>query len=341
MPAVLQFVSSPGHAGAAAWTFEPITTVALLLLAAAVFVGRRRAPAASAAITASRWRLASFGAGIVVGLLAVNGWPAVYARTLMSVFVSQQLVLLLVSPVLVAFGRPLDALRYVRPGWTPPRPLTWVIRVATHALVGPLLVPIALSIVVFTGLPTHMANQVAVAGVVHLALLVVGLAIAAPLARDTSYLSSLAFGMALAFGLVELLVDAIPGIALRLDSHVLASVTDLAGRRDWGPTPISDQQTAGAIVWIVAEVLDLPFLLIVVVQWVRADTREAHRIDAQLDRAETEVALRRPVTVDEASGREPPPADPGREVPWWEKDAGVFGDARSRALESRRRPRRD
>ena len=39
------------------------------------------------------------------------------------------------------------------------------------------------------------------------------------------------------------------------------------------------------MLWAIGEVVGLPLLLLVVVQWMRADAREAARIDAELDRA--------------------------------------------------------
>jgi putative membrane protein len=339
MPAALQLVTPPGVAGAGAWVFEPITTVLLALFAVAVAVGGSRARRSG--LDWSPWRALSFGAGILSAILVVDAWPGVYARTLMSVFVSQQLVLLLVSPLLIAYGRPLVPLRALFPAARLPVAWSRALRVVTYPLLGPLLVPIALGVVVFTSLPTQMSHHLLVAGAVHLALVLLGFAIAAPLARDAAYASSLAFGLALSVGLVELLIDAIPGIALRLDTHVLASVTALASRRDWGPSPISDQQTAGAVLWTVAEILDLPFLLIVVLQWFRADAGEARRIDAELDRAAREAALRRPVTTAEATGARTEAADePARDRPWWEQDASVFGDGRSRSFEADSRRRR-
>lgn len=336
-----QLVRSPGSAGAGAWTFEPITTIALVLLAGAVFAGALESRR-SGGPSWSRWRAASFTAGVMVGVLAVDGWPGVYARTLFSVFISQQLVLLLISPLLIACGRPLGPLRVLCPSVSLPRAVAKASGVLSHALVGPLLVPVAVSVVAFTSLPADMARHLLVAGVVHVVLIAIGFAIAAPFARDVAYASSLAFGLALTVGILELLIDAVPGIVLRLNSHVLASVTDLAARRTWGPSRLLDQQAGGDIWWSVAEALDLPFLIVVIVQWIRADAQEARRIDAELDRAETEEALRRPVTVAEATAQDAD-HDPGpaREQPWWEKDARVFGDARSRSLQDPHRRKRN
>lgn len=337
MPEALQLVPSPAQTGAGAWTFEPLTTLALLAFAVAVTVGAVRMRRGDASPRWSGWRALSLGVGIVAAVVLVDGWPGVYARTLMSAFVSQNLALLLICPVLIAYGRPLVPLRALAPSASLPPGPRRVYRALTHAMVGPLYVPIVLSVLVFTRLPATMSQHVLVAGGVHLVVLFIGLAIAAPLAREVTEDagSSLAFGLALAVGVAELLIDAIPGIALRLNTHVLPAIISLAGHRHWGPSPILDQQAAGDILWSVAELLDLPFVLIVLVKWFRADEHEARRIDAQLERARMEAALRRPVTVAEATG-EAPNLPPERDRPWWEQDAQVFGDVRSRRFQHAR-----
>ena len=58
------------------------------------------------------------------------------------------------------------------------------------------------------------------------------------------------------------------------------------GGFDWAA---SDQRAAGAILWAVGEGIDVPFLLIIVTLWMRADAAEARRHDAWLD-AQTAAA---------------------------------------------------
>jgi putative membrane protein len=181
---------------------------------------------------------------------------------------------------------------------------------------------------VFTPLLHLAVTDQAAADALHVALLVIGAIVAAPLAREDTAGTSLGVGLVLFVGLIELLVDAVPGIALRLTNTLQQPVLTLAARRSWGPSPLHDQQLAGGILWAVAEIIDVPYLLIVLRQWIRADAREAHRVDADLDRAALERRLRTPVSLNE----EPPP---DRERPWWETDASVFGEARAGRLRRR------
>lgn len=305
------------HAVLAAWTLDPYTTVALALLVAGVLLGARRCPGWS------RWRGVPLVVGTLLALVAVDAWPGVYARALESVLVSQQLTLLLVAPVLIAFGRPAEPLRAL--GFRLPVRVRMLHHRLSHPLLGPILVPVVTGALYFTPLLHVALTSRLGADLLHLALLAIGAIAAGPLARERLSDTSLDVGLVLFVGLAELLVDAIPGIALRLATTVSQPVTELAARRAWGPSPAHDQQLAGAILWSVAELVDLPYLLIVLRQWIRADAREARAVDADLDRAAVERRLRTPVALDEV------PA-PDTDRPWWETDASVFGDARAARL---------
>lgn len=53
--------------------------------------------------------------------------------------------------------------------------------------------------------------------------------------------------------------------------------------RTWGPTPLADQQAAGAFMWVTGDLMFLVAILAVVYGWMRHEEREAVRIDARLD----------------------------------------------------------
>lgn len=315
------------HPVASAWTLDPWTTVVLALLVVGVLAGGRRTRDWS-------WgRLVPLLAGVAVAVVAVDAWPGVYARVLLSVHVSQQLALLLLAPVLIAFGRPAEPLRAL--GLHLPRPVATVHRRLAHPLLAPVLVPVIASLLYFTPLLQITFDSRLAADLMHVVLLALGAVGAAPLAREDPAATSLGVGLVVFLGLIELLLDALPGIFMRLATGTLEPVVAVAARRDWGPSPFHDQQLAGAILWAVAELLDLPYLMVVFRHWIRADAREASQLDAELDRAALERRLRKPVTLEEATG---PGAEPELEQPWWEQDGSVFGELRARHL---RRPEHD
>jgi putative membrane protein len=121
----------------------------------------------------------------------------------------------------------------------------------------------------------------------------------------------------------------LPGIVLRLRTDLIAPGYYLHLHRPWGPGPASDQRTGGAILWLVGEVIDLPFLAILVTRWIKTDEREAATIDRALDARAS----------NEQSGLDPTPT-PERDVPWWEIDATVFGERRGAAYRRGPHPER-
>jgi cytochrome c oxidase assembly factor CtaG len=103
---------------------------------------------------------------------------------------------------------------------------------------------------------------------------------------------------------------------------------------------LDDQHLAGGMLWFFGEAADLPFLVIAMIAWIRVDAREADRIDRALDLASAEpvaATAGTPATGTPATGipwgeGDGPAATtaPVLDRPWWETDAGVFGEERAR-----------
>ena len=248
-------------------------------------------------------------AGVGTLLVATAGSFGVYADDLFWVYTVQMLLLLLIAPVFLAFGRPLSLLRLQAAG-TPPREASkWITRLS-HPLIGPALVPACTAAVFFTGLLNASLRSSAVAAAVHLGLLLAGFIFALPLLGEGAPPASIAIAAAVFVGFLELLADALPGFAVRMTGSLLTPwFANL--HRSWGPSAINDQHFGGSILWGVAELVDLPFLAFMVVQWVRADARETVEVDRRLDA----IALEHAPTGE--------PLD--TQTPWWERDASVFG----------------
>ena len=63
--------------------------------------------------------------------------------------------------------------------------------------------------------------------------------------------------------------------------------------RSWGPTPLEDQQLAGAIMWLGGDALFLVAIFAVLAAWARAEERGGSRYDlAQADAATAEIRRR-------------------------------------------------
>ncbi len=310
------------------WTFDPLA-VAMLLgaggwYARAVLLLNR---------AGQRWpirRMLSFGLGLLT-IAAVTMWfVGAYAHTLFWIYTVQVMMLLVVSPALLMFGRPVSLSRTLA-ATRGRRPI--LARIAdspgtnflSNPAFGALLLPLVTILFFFTAILPASLEHYAVYELMHVVLLIAGLALALPLADEGVQSSSMSLAAGILFGFFELLADAVPGIAIRLRTSLLAPQHYLAIHRTWGPSRLHDQQLGGAIVWFLAETIDLPVLALLVLRWIRTDEREAVTIDQQLDRQE-QVAVA---------------ADPDADLqrPWWETDAAVFGDRRAAAFRKPQRTR--
>jgi cytochrome c oxidase assembly factor CtaG len=262
-------------------------------------------------------RTCSFIAGVLLYLWCTCGFPNAYRSALLSVWSVQVLTVLLVVPVAIMFGRPVQlasaSARHTSrlaalASWRP-------VQTLAHPIASAGMVPVLAAVLFFAHVPDAANAHSATAAVVDLLLLVIGCLLAQPLADPTTTPTSLAVGAALAISMVELVIDAIPGIVLRLSTH---PVTEYFAVRhaSWAMAPMADQKLAGAILWGVAQGLDLPFLVIVFRQWIRADEREAAHYDrtravADPVHREGSVAGARPQSQ---------PARSTRDAPWWLTD---------------------
>lgn len=292
-PVVLLAPPPPTLAGAlTAWRLDPLMVAVVLLATAGYLAGVARVRRAGGSWPAAR-TLAFLGLGVCGLALAAMGWPAVYAPALFWVYALQVTALLLVAPFLLALGRPIGLARAALGSRS--HRLLAAAKFFTAPVVGPLLLAVVPFILYFTPVYRASLAHPALLPLVHLVLLAVGVAVLVPLWEADALATRVPYALALLFAFIELLADAVPGIVIRLDTHVLAAGYFAALARPWGPSPLHDQQFGGDLLWCFGEAVDLPFLALLVVQWVRADAREAARVDRELDlAAESDEPLQRP-----------------------------------------------
>jgi putative copper resistance protein D len=296
-----------GNTWLTSWTLDPAILAFAVLAGVAYLLGVRRAQG---------WpvrRVVAFCGGLGVAVVATMSALGGYAHALFSVYMVQILLLLTVAPLLVAVGRPLGLARVALPARAGARLERVLASRPARLVTSPALSPLLLAALPFAlwFTPWYQASLTGFGQyeLLHLVLLLVGYVVQVPLWETGGAGHGFPYPLLLLFALIELLVDAVPGIVLRLDTHLLAPAYYLALHRPWGPSPLGDQRLGADLLWCVAEAVDLPFLIVFLVGWWRADATDAARAD-----------------------REAPPEDDGR--PWWETDASVFGD---RAGQFRRR----
>jgi cytochrome c oxidase assembly factor CtaG len=295
-------------AGLTAWTPQPLA----IALAAALVIGYgcalRRADGHP------RWRTAVFGVGVLLLVWAACGFPGVYADSLYWVWTTRALLLWLVVPMLFLSGHPVQLARRLPAGRARLDPIlgSAFCRVVGNPLVGPALVPLLSFALFFGPVPEWAARFTWFDWLLQISLLVVGAAMVLPLVGLDETATSLAVGLSLAIGCFELVLDALPGVILRLHTGLVTGWFDHRSVTEWTPGALHDQRIAGAILWCVAEIIDLPFLVLVYRRWLRADARDAAQVDAVL---EGERAAR--------AGLPGSAAEPDRDAPWWLSDPAM------------------
>ena len=103
----------------------------------------------------------------------------------------------------------------------------------------------------------------------------------------------------------EVVGDAILGLAIMADQNLIAGSYYRALGRPWGPSLRADQVIGGGAIWLIGDLIGLPFLGVMLIQMMREDEREAQAVDAELDAAEAG-----PATADPGHGTT---AQPGGE----------------------------
>lgn len=80
------------------------------------------------------------------------------------------------------------------------------------------------------------------------------------------------------------------GVTMMSSENLIAEAHYESLIRNWGPTIAEDQQIAGGFLWVAGDLVGLLLFVVLLVQWSRASSREAVRIDRDLDRQEAAAA---------------------------------------------------
>ncbi|WP_409430431.1 cytochrome c oxidase assembly protein [Mycobacterium sp. SMC-16] len=278
-------------------TFDPVAVVLVLLGIGALVRLRRRV---------SRARSWCFGSATAVWALATLSAVAVYAPMLFWVRALQVLLLLYVAPFLLALSRPVSMVGTV----LDPVLNTVVARVLLSPPVTSVLMLATPWLLYLT--PWYVASMTGpLASLTRLVLLGIGFGyFYARLQVDPvprRYPPLLSIGISVAEGLG----DGILGLVLWL-GPVIAYDYYAGLHRDFGPGIRQDQSYGAGILWILGDVLGVPFILFLMRALGSDERRKAAEVDAELDAAAS--ATPPAVAADE----------PGVDAPssglWWQND---------------------
>ncbi len=215
------------------------------------------------------------------------GFLGVWSVDLRWAFTTRIALLLFAVPGLLSLGAPIALARLVLTGGSLKRMdailRSWPVRLAGNAVFAPLFALAAFS-VFLTPLAGSLRESAVAGGMLTVVVPLVGLLMVLPIVENTTQRTSFFITVEFLFVFVELVVDAIPGILLRLNNHVLDGLGQVGGSLPaWFPSAYHDQHLSGDLLWFIAEFADIPVLILMFVRWSRIDRSEAKALDELTD----------------------------------------------------------
>jgi len=301
------------------WTLDVPVLVAVLLAGGLYLAGVRRVRRAGQPWPPLRM-VAFYLGGLGVLVIATMSFLGVYQGVLFYIRSVQTILLLLVVPLFTALGRPLTLFTAAAPraGQRLERMVhSRTARILTFPAITTLVLVLVPFVLYFSPWYAASMRSGTVRELTYLALLAPGFVFfwmflrVDPVPRAYPYL----VGLWVSAG--EVVGDAILGLAVLADQSLIAGAYYHALARPWGPTLRSDQVIGGGALWVLGDIVGLPFLAAQFIQMIREDETDAAGVDAELDAveaAEAAVARVDPADPGDAAG------EPAGNQPWWEND---------------------
>ncbi|MEZ3158336.1 cytochrome c oxidase assembly protein [Microbacterium sp. BWR-S6Y] len=256
------------------WRADPIALGAIFAASVAYLLGVRRVRRRGEPWPLRR-TIGFFALGLLPYAVIELGFLGTFSADLRWAFSTRIALLIFAVPAGIAAGRPLDLV----PARVRERVLaSRVTRVFGNAMVATIVIA-----AVFCLFLTPLAGILRVDPVVDASLGVVvplvGLAMVLPMMALGAMHTGTFIAIEFLLAFVELLIDSVPGLLLRLNDSVLDLIPDAAQAAAWWPSPLHDQHLAGDMIWFIAEFADVPILVILMIRWMRSDRVEAKGFD--------------------------------------------------------------
>ena len=286
------------------WSLDSTSAVLILVVGLGYGWCARRARRRGAPIKAGR--VCCGGVGLGVWVLATMSVIGVYADVLFWVRALQVVLLLLVVPFFVALGGPVTVLRSALPPGGQRRVDRLLAGRSARVLASPLTTSVAMLgipwLLYLTPWFAATLEHPSAAAITRILLVVVGFGYfyarlqTDPVPRRYSQMVSLGISV------VETIGDGLLGLVLWL-GPLIAVDHYLGLHRDWGPSLRLDQTIGAGILWILGDVLGVPFLIVLMRALSTDEKARAVEVDAELDRVE-----------------QSPPSPGAQTTLWWEND---------------------
>jgi putative membrane protein len=267
------------------WSLDPLALIGILLAAGLYLGAVRRVAAAHPSNPPPRHRTWLFLGGLAAIGLALLSPIEAYEGQLFSVHMVQHLLLELAAAPLLLAGAPITlTLRAASPTWR--RRLLAVLRSrVVHVVSFPVIAWMLFAAVNwgwhFSTLYDQALENDLLHYLQHASFLGAALLFWWPAIGADPSPWRLPHPVRLLYLFLAMPQNSFLGVALMSASTVLYPHY-LTNARDWGPTPLEDQQLGGVIMWVVGDLGFLAGMVVVVVLWMRHEERRTVRIDARL-----------------------------------------------------------
>lgn len=321
--------------GLTEWSVDPYALALIVLACAAYLLGVRRVRQSGENWPIGR-AIAFCAGGGGLAFIATSSFLSVYWPVLFYVRAFQTVVLLLAVPLFIMLGRPLSLVIAAAPRLGPAVQAAVTGRVA-RLLTFPAITGLVLVLTPFVLYysPWYAAgfHSFAARELTSLVLVLPGMVFFWTLLRVDPVPRQYPYLVALWVTAAEVVGDAALGLSVIVDRNLIAGGYYHSLARPWGPTLAADQVLGGGALWILGDLVGLPFLAAVLIAMIREDETEAKVIDAELDQAELDQAELDKARLDRAGELSPGEEDA---QPWWVADprfASRFAPVESKATD--------
>ena len=267
------------------WSLDPLALAGLLVAGGLYVWAVRRVDAAHPSNRHPRWRTWLFLAGLAAIAVALLSPIEAYEGVLFSVHMVQHMLLQLVAAPLLLVGAPITlTLRVASPSWR---------RRFLAILHSPVVKAVSFPVVAwvlfaatnggwhYSTLYNDALENQALHYVQHAHFLLAALLFWWPAIGADPSPWRLPHPVRLFYLFLAMPQQSFLGVSLLQASGVLYPhyITNI---REWGPTPLEDQQLGGVIMWVVGDMAFLAGMAVVVVLWMRHEERRTARLDARL-----------------------------------------------------------
>ena len=246
MPSILVFLTT--------WRLDPVALAAIVLAAALYLGGVIRARRRGAAWP-MRFTLAFLGLGLGSFAVVEFGFLGAYSHDLRWAFTTRIALLLFAVPAWISAGRPIGLLR-VSLGEGAGARLERMLTTRVIRLFGNAIFATIFSALVFCLFLTPAAwvlrGTPALSAALGIVIPLLGLVMVLPIVENAAGRTSLFITVEFLLAFVELVIDAVPGIVLRLNDAILDHAPIIppavASAASWWPNPRTWWST-GAPIW--------------------------------------------------------------------------------------------